>query len=149
MLRHILRTATTREGDLERAADGSLLDDNGLDTVVSNSLFTDAKATDDELARSGLTQRGYWFDAFDDDPALNTGSKLWLLEGAVINADTLARAKAYCDEALAWMVAAKAARQVDVVVDRMGTEHISIEVTVYRPDESSPYVLTWEAHLAA
>ena len=149
MLRHVLRTATTREGDLERAADGSLFEDDGLETVVSNSLFTDAKATLDELKRAGLQQRGYWFDAYDDNPAQNTGSKLWLLEGCVVNADTLTRAKTYSEEALAWMVEAKAARQVDVVVDRMGSEHLSIEVSVYKPGETSPYVLTWEAHLAA
>lgn len=149
MLRFVIRTSTG-EGDLETDTDGSLLETTAaaFDTVVAISLFTAAKATPDELERAGLTQRGYWFDAYDSDPALNTGSKLWLLEGRTLDAAALNEAKAYCDEALAWMVAEGAARQVDNVLERIGDDAFAGTTTIYRPGEESPYVIAWEARLA-
>lgn len=138
-----------REGDLEQLNDASLVDDDGLETVVTISLFTDALATEDELKKYGLPQRGYWFDAYDPDPNLNTGSKLWLLEGQTITADTLTFAKTACDEALAWMVAEGAASRVENTVTRLGDDGIAGETVIYQPtDPRSPYRLTWEAHFA-
>jgi len=138
-----------REGDLEQLSDASLVDDDGLETVVTTSLFTDALATQDELTKYKLPQRGYWFDAYDTDANLNSGSKLWLLEGQAITADALTFAKAACDDALAWMVTEGAASRVENTVTRLGDDGIAGETVVYQPsDPRSPYRLTWEAHFA-
>jgi phage gp46-like protein len=149
MMRFVIRS-DTREGDLERDSDDSLLEGRAyeLDTVVQVSLFTDAKATAEELAKAGLTQRGYWFDAYDADPTLNTGSKLWLLEGRTINDDALADAKTYCDEALAWMVAEKAATRVENTVYRIADDAIGGDTAIYQPGADSPYTVSWEAYFA-
>lgn len=137
-----------REGDLEQSADASLVDDDGLETVVTTSLFTDALATQDELTKYKLPQRGYWFDAYDADPNLNTGSKLWLLEGQTISDDTLSFAKSACDDALAWMVAEGAASKVENTVARLGDDGIAGETVIYQPtNPRSPYRITWEAYL--
>ncbi len=149
MLRFVIRQSTG-EGDLEYDSDGSLLETAAaaIESVVTVSLFTDAKATADELARAGLTQRGYWLDAYDSDPSLNTGSKLWLLEGRVIDARALLDAKAHCDDALAWMVTEGAASKVENVVERLQDDAINGVTTIYRPGDTSPYVIAWEAYFA-
>lgn len=143
----ITSTNYAREGDFSQAADASLVDDDGLETVVTTSLFTDALATPDELAKYKLTQRGYWFDAYDTDPTQNTGSKLWLLEGQTINAQSLTFAKTCCDDALAWMVTEGAASKVENTITRLGDDAIAGETVIYQPtDPRSPYRTTWEAY---
>lgn len=149
MLRFVIRNSSL-EGDLEEASDGSLLHGRAyeLETVVQVSLFTDAKATTDELAKAGLSQRGYWFDAYDADPTLNIGSKLWLLEGRTLDAEALADAKTHCDDALKWMVTEKAATRIDNVITRLADDAISGDTSIYQPGSESPYTVSWEAHFA-
>lgn len=141
---------STGEGDAEANPDGSLVDDDGIETSVTISLHTDAKATAEELARYGKSQRGYWADAYDDESGvLNTGSKLWLLEGALLTDETLATAQAYADEALAWMVEEGIASAVDTTVTRLGEQAVAgtTRITIPR-DPRSPYLVTWERYFA-
>ncbi len=149
MLRLTIQSST-REGDLSADDDASLVEDDGLETAVTISLFTDAKATAEELVRAGLSQRGYWADAYDDaSGALNTGSKLWLLEGRTNTPSAIAEAKAYADEALAWMVDEGVASKVENEITRLDGDAIGGVTRVYRPTDSrSPYLLTWERYFA-
>lgn len=138
------------EGDLTQADDASLIDDDGLETVVTVSLHTDAKATAEELSRAGLSQRGYWADAYDDPSSqLNTGSKLWLLERAKVTPATFATAKSYADEALAWMVEEGAASKVENEITRLDADAVAGTTRITIPgDARSPYLLTWERYFA-
>jgi phage gp46-like protein len=145
-VRCVLQTATTREGDLERDAKGRIVRDDGLQTFFEVRLFTDAKASPEQLARAGLEQRGYWFDAYDDDPARNTGSLLWLLEPRVIDAEALADAQTWTEEAVASAVTKGVASKVDVTVERLGDSAISIDLAAYQPGATSPYRRTWEVY---
>ena len=148
MLRYVIQKAT-RNGDLEQTSDNSLVEDEGFETVIAISFFTDARATADELAKYGKEQRGYWLDAFEEDLTLNTGSKLWLLAGAVINDENIATAKTFCDEALAWFVADGAALKIENTVERFDEDSIAGQTAIYRPtDPKSPYLMPWEAFFA-
>jgi phage gp46-like protein len=139
---------TPREADLRRNADGSLYDDDGLETVVSISLFTDARATVENGLEPGDDPRGYWADAYDEEQGLNIGSKLWLLEGATVTEKTLRDVESYSSAALAWMIADGAADRIECVASRLGDEAASLVVYVYKPGTGSPYQLTWELHFA-
>jgi len=139
---------TPRAADLVRNADGSLLDDDGLDTVIALSLFTDAKATVQDGIVQGDDPRGYWADAYDSEQGLNIGSKLWLLESETLTPAVLKRAETYAKEALAWMVTERAADRIECVVTRLGDDSADLTVSVYKPGTGSPYQLTWELHFA-
>jgi phage gp46-like protein len=136
-----------REGDLSRSADGSLLTDDGIETVVMVSLFTDARATSDDGIGANEDLGGWWFDAYSDTPGENTGSKLWTLRNSTLSDETIRKLKTYCDEALAWMVEANAATSADTVVTRI-EDGASCVTTIYRPGDNTPYVLNWEAFFA-
>ena len=95
--------------------DGDLSVDDGLRTAVLVSLFTDRRAADDdELPAGSDDRRGYWGDAYAEIKGDLTGSRLWLLSRAKVLPETLARAREYAEEALAWLTEDKVARAVNV-----------------------------------
>jgi len=110
--------------------------DDGLETSVLISLFTDARATPEELAAIGHDDpRGWWGDIGDDD-GVQMGSKLWLLWREVIVTETLSRAREYCRDALRWMIDDGIAKAVNVVTERGGLYQISIGIEIIRPDDT-------------
>lgn len=80
------------------------LDENSNDELLSAiliSIFTDDRATEEEFSKvEGLSKKGYWGSQLD---GIKVGSKLWLLERAPRNDETLERAEDYVTQALFWM----------------------------------------------
>lgn len=113
-----------------------------LGRLVWVSLFSDARAHDDDVLPIGSDRRGWWADTYNAPDAF--GSRLWLLERAVVTQDALNRAHDYAVEALAWMVADGLAAAVDVVAERMGSDNaaagIALTVTVTRGDQTPQQV---------
>ncbi|MCU0919029.1 MAG: phage GP46 family protein [Burkholderiaceae bacterium] len=103
--------------------------DDGLQTAVILSLFTDALADADE-APPGVSRRGWWGDTFADTPGDRIGSKLWLLAREKQLPATLSRAEEQCRAALQWLIDDGVARAVWVSAEwvRMGVLGVSIEV---------------------
>ncbi len=85
-----------------------------LVSAILISLFTDARATDEEFEQVKdweLSKRGYWADQL---AGVSTGSKLWLLKRASKNQDTLERAQSYAQDALLWLVQDNIAQSLNV-----------------------------------
>jgi phage gp46-like protein len=119
-----------------------LLNDEGLETPVVLSLFTDALAKPDD-ALPGIAEddrRGWWAGPW--------GSRLWLLSREKWTEEVKQRAEYYAREALQWMID-------DQVVDRVETEArlleigtIAVGVALYRDGRllfSKPYGIMWQA----
>ena len=67
--------------------DGQLTQDEGLDSAILHSLFTDRRATLADLKPLGRTDlRGWWGDLTLVNDGDRYGSLLWLLERAKLNA---------------------------------------------------------------
>lgn len=115
-----------------------LATDDGLETAVLVSLFTDRRAeADDVLPSGGTDRRGWWADAYSlrqGDPLESTGSRLWLLSREKTTAQALLLAQEYAEEALAWLVADGVASAVQVAAERQG-ERLAIGVTIQRPSQ--------------
>ncbi len=109
-----------------------LLAGDDLATAVYISLFTDRQADPDDVIPDGLDRRGWW----GDDAGDRIGSKLWLLARAKATSETLARAKGYIDQALAWMTADQVAQSVAVAVSWLAgapVTTLAAEIVVTRP----------------
>ncbi len=129
----------------------ALLEDEGLETAIIISLFTDRRANhDDALPDGGDDRRGWWADAFPELEGDRIGSRLWLLFREKDMQSVVNRAREYTDEALAWLVQDGVAQRIVVQtgwVDRVSrtvTESktnlsmpgvLGIAITVYRPNE--------------
>lgn len=112
-----------------------LVMDDGMETAVILSLFTDARAAkDDQIPDGSDDRRGFWGDAFDDAGEGLSGSRLWLLERCTITAENLRRWKDYAQEALAWMLRIGVAKSIDVAVVRIDVSAVSAEIKIYKPN---------------
>jgi len=96
--------------------------DNGLETAVLISLFSDRRANDDdELPDPSRGKRGWWGDLVSGIENDLIGSKLWLLERNKTTEETLVKAKQYILESLRWMIEDGITRKIEVEVERQGT----------------------------
>lgn len=114
------------------ALDGpDLATDDGLRTAVIVSLFSDARARDDDVIPDGTTERrGYWTDVFSLIAGDAFGGRLWLLAREKQTPDVLLRAEGYAREALQWMIDDGVARSVTVSAEivRDGVLGLAIEI---------------------
>lgn len=86
-----------------------------LSSAVIISLFTDKRAPEG-WRPDVVDRRGWWGDAFapDGERPEEIGSHLWLLRNEVATAEIPELARAYAEEALAWMIRDEVAARVDV-----------------------------------
>ena len=121
-------------GDLLLAGQ-DLARDDGLETAVLLSLFCDRRASPEQFRAGDDTSdlRGWWGDinpAVDGD---RYGSHLWLLRREKETRETLARARQYATDALAWLLEDKIASAVRVETAYTARGVIQISVVIDRP----------------
>ena len=138
----MLRVIYTASGfDFVKEA-GRLSVDDGLETAVLMSLFTDAPATLDELAAAGLRpdqNRGWWGNDYAEKPGDILGSKLWLLARAKRTDATLSRAVEYASEAVAHFIADGLASKIPMTAQWYGrTDFLALGASMYRPGDLKP-----------
>ena len=92
-----------------------LEEDDGLDTAVIVSLFTDRRA--EESDHFDGDPRGWWGDALavNDDRPVPLGSRLWLLAREKQHPAVLRKAEAFARQALQWMLDDGVADSITVI----------------------------------
>lgn len=130
-------------------ANNDLVADDGLDTSIYLSLFCDRRAGDEDVLPLGETDRRGFYG--DDVPLVandRLGSRLWMLKREKQTNETLARAKEYAEEALAWLTQDKAASVVTVATSYPQTGVMLISLTIEKPTTDPvrfDYNYTWAA----
>lgn len=126
-----------------------LLADEGLETAVILSLFTDRRLSDGQESPDGSSDpRGWWGDIGDDD-GVQIGSHLWLLWREKIVPQTIADAISYCKKALQWMIDDGIARKVDVIAERAGLFRVNIGISITKPTgQALRYAYLWDGQKA-
>lgn len=116
------------------AGGGDLVTDDGLETSVILSLFTDRRAEPDDVlpAENDADRRGWWGDANPMVEGHRLGSRLWLLARSKRTNETLRRAEEYAREALAWMLDTGVAARIETLAEAQG-ERLALRVTIHRP----------------
>lgn len=127
---------------------GSLVTDESLESMVLISLFTDAEASQQEIASAGLAQqRGWWADAdsLREPGTRRMGSRLWLLSRGKTTLETLRRAEGHIKEALQWLVDQGIVSTISVITSRPRAGVVGIDLTLTRPSKLLPaYKRFWE-----
>lgn len=130
-------------------AENDLARDPGLETAVLLSLFCDRRAPEGaRLPRGQTSVRGWWGDEFGDTPGDETGSHLWLLEGAPWSEATARRAEQYSREALQHMVDDRAVARVVPIATLPSVGVLELAIRIEKPDAPAAtyrYGLTWAA----
>ena len=140
----------TGDADLS-IVNGDLALDQGLVTAVIVSLFTDAPADPgDDIPDGSGDPRGYWGDmpvaaaSQTGAPPDVTGSKLWLLDRALVTTETLARAESYAKACLAWMIRDGVAGAVNAraISPRLGW--IELFVQIVQAGGAPTFTFAWQ-----
>jgi len=126
------------EGDFD--FDSSIQDlesDEGFETAVLISLFSDRRAKKDDILPdpNNPDKRGWWGDLVSDNDLI--GSRLWLLDREKTTENVLIKAKQYCQEALQWLIDDGAAAKVEIKTERQGTvenARLVIGIKIYKID---------------
>lgn len=109
--------------------------DDGLESAVLVSLFTDRRATVEQI-RAGedpTDLRGWWGDYQPTVEGDRTGSLLWLLRREKQTPETLERARKYATEALAWMIEDRVASRVELTTEYVRDGVMGILAVITRP----------------
>lgn len=126
--------------------DGDILTDDGLQTAVVISLFTDRRADPDDRLPEGETDpRGWWGDLNED---IQTGSRLWLLRREKQLPAVRQRAEDYCREALQWLIDDEIASSVTVIGSWLRRGVLALHIVIHRPgqdDINYRFSYNWEA----
>lgn len=122
-------------------ASGELVADDGLETSVLISLFTEGLARiDDELPGDEgevISRRGWWGTDLLELATGTLGSLLWLSRRDKIELSSIERLRERAAASLAWLTAEGIAKSVDVVAERQpdtDTESIALDIKITRPD---------------
>lgn len=112
------------EGTIEfRGIINDLKEDAGLSTAVLISLFTDARAREDDelpdvlLPEDFPNRRGWWGDSTSERDNDSVGSRLWLLDRSKDINENLRLAEEYAEESLQWMIDEGIAAKVKCVAE--------------------------------
>lgn len=130
-------------------AGGDLLAEDGLETAVLISLFSDRRAEpDDELPDGTGDRRGWWADVFLPVDGDRIGSRLWLLERAKQRPDVPRRAEEFMAEALAWLVEDGIAAAVEPAAETGEPDVLEMQATIRKPgpgdDVQERFQFVWE-----
>jgi len=124
---------STDRGDFDISIDpatGDLLATEGFDTSLKMSLFEERRADRQEMIPSER-RRGWWANELFDEAAFEIGSKLWLIDQARLNQETLNRAIDYARQALQWLINDNHVEAVEVS-GRLEPETIILEIVLLR-----------------
>lgn len=128
-------------------SEGSALErDDGLETSVLISLFTDQRVAKSETPDGALSQRGWWGDEFLENTGDKIGSKIWtFLRGKSLN-DTASAIRVRAEQSLKWLIDDGVASTVAVVTSIEPDKSIKIEIKIKRPNEENEniYAVYWD-----
>lgn len=139
----------TGRGDIEITSAG-LRQDDGLETLVLQVLFTDARADDsDVLPDCTGDKRGWIGDTFADQP---WGSKLWLLDREKLTTDVRNKAVTYAQTALDAHLKPDYASHIVVTGTIPQFQLLQLQIAITRPDGTTTNMTInkrWEAQANA
>lgn len=122
---------------------GDFLLTDSMDTALVVSLFSDARATADEVQEAG-NRRGWIGDVSAEVPERIFGSKLWLLEQSPLTTVTAAEARDYATQSLNWLIEDGASEDVSVdATPSNGNIDLSITITAVDGVTSSLFFNLW------
>ncbi len=119
-------------GDLALSFD-DLVRDEGLESAVLISLFTDARAEPEEVPDSSNDLSGSFLTSIDGTVY---GSKIWTLRRSKADNNTVQKMTDYARSALAWMVEDGVAGSIEAQAILVDKERIDLSVKIYKNGEA-------------
>ena len=141
------------EGDI-LFANNDIVKDEGLETAVLISLFTDARAEDgDDIPDPDNDKRGWWGDLVNEDNGI-LGSRLWTLSRSKITTENLTLTEGFAAQALQWLIDDEIVSSISVTAERNADDVNRVDLLVEIKKEGEDPVLLkydnlWENQINA
>jgi len=124
---------------------GDLVGDDGLETSVIISLFTDKRVSQENLPQGQTSRRGYWGDMFPDVEGDQIGSRLWTLDRSKILPQTLTAFENEARDCLQWMLDDNVAKTIEVSASTDEFDRLSLSINITKPDDQKNlYGFIWD-----
>ncbi len=143
----------TLEGDVAYQY-GDLIREEGLLTAVFISLYTDRRASVNDVIDNPDEKKGWWGD-LAPDTGDRIGSKLWQYERSTTTKETLVKVKQAIKDCLQWMIDDEVAKKIEVTTERFGipgNDRLGATIKIYRRKENESITIKfddlWEAEYA-
>lgn len=126
--------------------------DQGLETAVLISLFTNRRVNDEKLLPDNSNDKGGWWGF--EYSEFSFGSRLWLLRRGKNRNELLSLAEQYVKEALQWMIDKDVAETIQVVASFSNPKIMMLDIQISRPEISEEkrytyrYFFNWENQIA-
>lgn len=128
---------------------GDISNDDGLESAVLVSLFTDKRVLENEMPEGSTDKRGWWGDIVSEFEQDQIGSKLWLLDRGKADQETRVKAQQYASDALDWMLRDGLAETVTVTSELVNRKFIYLDISIVRPKASEiigyRFQMAWDA----
>lgn len=108
--------------------------DDGLETSVLISLFSDARASEEQLPPEQTFKRGYWGDMFSPKNGDKHGSLLWLYEREKQTVDFLSKIEDTARQSLQWFIDDGIAKEISIRASHPRHEFTLLEISITKPD---------------
>ena len=129
-----------------KVENGDLKSDDGLETAVIISLFTDRRVSEQQLPDLAVSKRGWWGDMFSDIDGDQIGSRLWTIERRKRTDETLRLYEDFAKEALDWLIEDGVASTITVLAAYDSQGQAVGEIIITRPSgATSRYDANWDA----
>lgn len=115
-----------------------ILEGSELKSAVIVSLFSDARAKQEQLPEGEVDRRGWWAS-----PNEQYGSLIWVLAREKVTKATAERAKDFCRQALQWLVDDGIATAIEVVAEIKPLYSLAIWIKIKR-GANKAYDYLWE-----
>lgn len=120
--------------------------EDGLETAVAMSLWTNRRVDLSQLSILSKDQMGWWGDLTSDIQGDQIGSRLWLLEREKVTTEVLRRSEDYSVECLQWMIDDGIARSINVSSSYTLSKVMVTVIEIEKPEqeENIRYEVNWE-----
>ena len=125
--------------------DGDIANEDGFDTVLFVSLFTDARAPE-TIVLKPENRRGWMGDIESPIEGRQLGGLLWLASPRRLNQKTLNEVLDYARKSLSWITEDGLAKRIEVsgnIVPKYGIT-LSIIISVAQGETVSRFIKLWE-----
>jgi len=124
---------------------GDIKLDEGLETAVLISLFSDRRVSSAEIPFGQTSPRGWWGDLFAEEAGDRIGSKLWLFAREKTSVQTANRIQQEMRNALQWLIDDSIASQVNVFFTIVTRFQIDFTIEIIKNNsDTQRFDVVWE-----
>lgn len=131
-----------------RLEDGDFIGDDGLETAIAISLFTDRRVSVEQLPAFSQDRRGWWGDMIPVVEEDQIGSRIWTLNRAKIVNETLRLHEDYARESLQWLIEDGVADAIIANASYNSEFHLILDLQIQRPENTrTRFNIIWDNQL--